>query len=62
MTDNFFLDNSDLQFRLERLELQDVIDLKEKGYQYSKEYPAAPRHAAGGAGRDMRQGDCPTGS
>ena len=46
MTDNFFLDNSDLQFRLEQLDLQDVIDLIEKGYQYSKEYPAAPRHYA----------------
>ena len=46
MTDNFYLDNLDLQFRLERLELQDVIDLKEKGYQYSQEYPAAPRHYA----------------
>jgi alkylation response protein AidB-like acyl-CoA dehydrogenase len=46
MTDNFFLDNSDLQFRLEQLELQDVIDLLEKGYSYSKEYPAAPRHYA----------------
>ena len=46
MTDNFFLDNSDLQFRLEQLELQDVIDIKENGYQYSEEYAAAPRHYA----------------
>ena len=30
MTDNFFLDNLDLQFRLEHLELQDVIELQEK--------------------------------
>lgn len=44
MSDNFFLDNLDLQFRLERLELQDVMEIKEKGYQYHKEYPAAPRH------------------
>jgi hypothetical protein len=44
MTDNYFLDNADLQFRLERLEMQDVIELIEKGYQYSTEYPAAPRH------------------
>jgi alkylation response protein AidB-like acyl-CoA dehydrogenase len=44
MSDNFFLDNLDLQFRLEQLELQDVLELKEKGYQYSQEYPAAPRH------------------
>jgi alkylation response protein AidB-like acyl-CoA dehydrogenase len=46
MTDNFFLDNLDLQFRLEHLELQDVIELQEKGYKYSQEYAAAPRHYA----------------
>jgi alkylation response protein AidB-like acyl-CoA dehydrogenase len=46
MTDNYFLDNSDLQFRLEQLELQDVMEIKEKGYQYHREYPAAPRHYA----------------
>ena len=44
MSDNFFLDNADLQFRLEQLQLQDVLEIKEKGYQYHKEYPAAPRH------------------
>jgi hypothetical protein len=44
MTDNFFLDNLDLQFRLEHLELREVIDLQEKGYKYSQEYAAAPRH------------------
>ena len=44
MSDNFYLDNLDLQFRLEQLDLQDVLDIKEKGYQYSEEYPAAPRH------------------
>jgi alkylation response protein AidB-like acyl-CoA dehydrogenase len=44
MSDNFFLDNADLQFRLEHLELQDVLEIKEKGYQYHEDYPAAPRH------------------
>jgi alkylation response protein AidB-like acyl-CoA dehydrogenase len=44
MSDNFFLDNTDLQFRLEHLELQDVLEIKEMGYQYHKDYPAAPRH------------------
>jgi alkylation response protein AidB-like acyl-CoA dehydrogenase len=44
MSDNFFLDNADLQFRLEHLELQDVLEIKEMGYQYHKDYPAAPRH------------------
>ena len=46
MSDNFFLDNIDLQFRLEQLELQDVLEIKEKGYSYSNQYPAAPRHYA----------------
>ncbi len=46
MSNNFFLDNLDLQFRLEQLDLQDILELKEKGYHYSEEYPAAPRHYA----------------
>src|SRR4030042_6708902 len=46
MSDNFFLDNADLQFRLEQLKLQDVLEKKEKNYQYSIQYPAAPRHYA----------------
>jgi alkylation response protein AidB-like acyl-CoA dehydrogenase len=44
MSDNYFLDNADLQFRLERLELQKVLEIKEKGYLYGQDYPAAPRH------------------
>jgi alkylation response protein AidB-like acyl-CoA dehydrogenase len=46
MSNNFFLDNSDLQFRLEQLELKDVLEIKEKGYSYTSQYPAAPRHYA----------------
>ncbi|HSB67055.1 MAG TPA: acyl-CoA dehydrogenase family protein [Anaerolineales bacterium] len=46
MSENFFLDNPDLQFRLEQLEIEDVLELKEKGYQYHTEYAAAPRHYA----------------
>jgi alkylation response protein AidB-like acyl-CoA dehydrogenase len=46
MSDNFFLDNFDLQFRLDQLALQDVLEIKEKGYGYCKEYSAAPRHYA----------------
>ncbi len=46
MSDNFFLDNADLQFRLEQLELQDVLEMKEQGYRYCKDYAAAPRHYA----------------
>ena len=32
MAENFYLDNADLQFRLSRLNLQEVVVLKEKGY------------------------------
>jgi alkylation response protein AidB-like acyl-CoA dehydrogenase len=46
MTENFFLDNSDLQFRLEQLDLREVLDLKEKDYAESAEYPTAPRNYA----------------
>ncbi|MFZ6031651.1 MAG: acyl-CoA dehydrogenase family protein [Chloroflexota bacterium] len=46
MTDNFFLDNQDLQFRFDRLDLREVIELKEKGYEYAGQYPAAPRNYA----------------
>ena len=46
MAENFFLDNLDLQFRLEHLDLQDVVEIKEKGYCYAGEHPAAPRNYA----------------
>jgi 3-(methylthio)propanoyl-CoA dehydrogenase len=44
MSENFFLDNNDLQFRLQQLDLKEVLDLKEKGYQDAARYPAAPRN------------------
>jgi alkylation response protein AidB-like acyl-CoA dehydrogenase len=43
MTENFYLDNQDLQYHLDKLDLREVLELKEKGYSYSKEYPTAPR-------------------
>jgi alkylation response protein AidB-like acyl-CoA dehydrogenase len=46
MTENFFLDNNDLQFRLQQLDLEEVLSLKEKGYQDAGRYPAAPRNYA----------------
>ncbi len=46
MSDNYFLDNADLQFRLEHLTLQDVLEMKEQGYRFHKDYEAAPRHYA----------------
>ncbi len=44
MVENFFLDNLDLQFYLDKADLQEVVELKEKGYSYAKTYPTAPRH------------------
>ncbi len=46
MTDNFFLDNPDLAFRLEQLDLGEVLELKERGYTESAIYPTAPRNYA----------------
>ncbi|MBN1995218.1 MAG: acyl-CoA dehydrogenase family protein [Anaerolineae bacterium] len=46
MAENFFLDNHDLEFHLDKLDLGEVLELKEKGYSYSKEYPTAPRNYA----------------
>jgi alkylation response protein AidB-like acyl-CoA dehydrogenase len=46
MAENFFLDNLDLQFQLDKLDLQEVIELKELGYSYQGQYPSAPRHYA----------------
>ena len=46
MTDNFFLDNPDLQFRLSQLDLREIVAIKERGYTYQPHYPAAPRNYA----------------
>jgi alkylation response protein AidB-like acyl-CoA dehydrogenase len=44
MAENFFLDNPDLQFRLEQLDLREVLEYKERGYSEAAEYPTAPRN------------------
>jgi hypothetical protein len=46
MTDNFFLDNPDLQFRLNQLDLREIVAIKERGYTHHPRYPAAPRNYA----------------
>lgn len=46
MTENFFLDNPDLQFQLDKLDLREVVDIMEKGYSLHVQYPAAPRNYA----------------
>ena len=46
MTVNFFADNLDLQYHLDRLDLEEVVHLLEDGYRYHEEYPGAPRNYA----------------
>jgi 3-(methylthio)propanoyl-CoA dehydrogenase len=44
MSENFFLDNPDLQLRLRQIDLREALELKEKGYSEAAEYPGAPRN------------------
>ncbi len=44
MAENFFTGNADLQFRLEQLDLSQVVDILEDGYRYQDHYPGAPRN------------------
>ena len=46
MTDNFFLDNQDLQFRLGQIDLSDVVEIKEHKYANALEFNTAPRNYA----------------
>ncbi len=46
MSENFFSDNPDLQFRLEQIDLREALDLKEHGYTEAAVYPGAPRNYA----------------
>jgi hypothetical protein len=46
MSENFFLDNPDLQFRLGQIDLREALELKEKGYSEAATYPGAPRNYA----------------
>ena len=43
MADNFFLDNQDLQFRFNQLDLREIVEIKEKGY---RNHAAVPCRAA----------------
>lgn len=42
MPENFYLDNQDLKFRLEQVDLSEIVAIKEKGYTCHVEYPSAP--------------------
>jgi alkylation response protein AidB-like acyl-CoA dehydrogenase len=44
MAENFFLDNLDLQYHLDKADLREVLEIREKGYTYQPQYPSAPRH------------------
>jgi alkylation response protein AidB-like acyl-CoA dehydrogenase len=46
MSENFFYDNPDLQFRLEQIDLREALELKEEGYTEAATYPGAPRNYA----------------
>jgi hypothetical protein len=43
MSSNFFSDNSDLVYHLERLDIKEAVDILENGYRNSAQYPGAPR-------------------
>jgi alkylation response protein AidB-like acyl-CoA dehydrogenase len=44
MAENFFLDNLDLQYYLDKVDLREIVEVREKGYSYVEQYPVAPRH------------------
>jgi len=46
MTENFFTDNLDLQFHLDKLDLSEIVEALEEGYTTHAQYPAAPRNYA----------------
>jgi alkylation response protein AidB-like acyl-CoA dehydrogenase len=46
MPENFFTDNVDLQYHLDRLDLAEVVEILENGYSNHEKYPSAPRNYA----------------
>jgi alkylation response protein AidB-like acyl-CoA dehydrogenase len=46
MSENFYLDNPDLRFRMESSDLASVVAIKERNYAFAKDYPSAPRDYA----------------
>jgi alkylation response protein AidB-like acyl-CoA dehydrogenase len=46
MTGNFFADNLDLQYHLDRLDIREAVDILEDGYRYQEQHPGAPRSYA----------------
>src|ERR1035437_7153732 len=46
MRENFYLDNSDIQFRLAQINLSEALELKETGYAQAEQFPGSPRNYA----------------
>jgi hypothetical protein len=46
MAENYYLDNLDLQLRLEQLDLREIVEIKERGYQNHQQHASAPRNYA----------------
>ena len=46
MTANFFTDNADLQYHLNRLNIEEAVKILEEGYRTHERYPGAPRNYA----------------
>jgi alkylation response protein AidB-like acyl-CoA dehydrogenase len=46
MTDNFFADNADLQYHLDRLDIEEAVEIFEDGFSYHEKYAGAPRNYA----------------
>ncbi len=46
MSENYFTDNLDLQFHLDKLDLRESVEILEDGYRHHERYPAAPRNYA----------------
>jgi alkylation response protein AidB-like acyl-CoA dehydrogenase len=46
MARNFFTDNLDLQYRLEKLDLEEVVEILEDGYRHHDGYSGTPRNYA----------------
>jgi alkylation response protein AidB-like acyl-CoA dehydrogenase len=44
MSSNFFTDNTDLVYHLDRLDIKEAVDILENGYRNSTQYPGAPRN------------------
>jgi len=46
MSENFFTDNPDIQFRLAQIDLREALELKEQSYSQAGRFPGAPRNYA----------------